>query len=319
MTDIPEPPRHVIRLTESVQMAFRLIPAGSFLMGSRGYGKEEEPSHRVVIAEPFWMAETPVTQAQFAVWTVAEGIEHKNHFDGKLDHPAESMDWFQAVAFGQSLVGQCAAQFPSGFAGAVLPSEAQWEYACRAGTETEYYTGDGEAVLAEAGWYGEDWDTGSTHAVAGKPANLFHLYDMHGNVWEWCSDVRDEMAYRKRPGFFNSRAWTLEDAGPQVEYMNEEDRRNGHPRRVLRGGSWFDSAGLCRSAIRGRRRPGIRRWILGFRLALVPGPGGGGQQGQGSGATTSQQGATGDGGRGTSPESEGAVDLASGHLPEMPA
>lgn len=320
MSAIPEPPRHVIRLSERVEMAFRLIPAGSFLMGSRGYEANEAPIHRVVIPEPFWMAETPVTQAQFAVWTVAEGIKHQNHFAGKPDHPAEHMDWFESVAFGEWLSHTFAAQFPSGFPEAGLPSEAQWEYACRAGTETEYHTGDGEAALAEAGWHGEDFGTGGTHPVAGKTANLFHLHDMHGNVWEWCSDVWDALAYQKRPGLFHSRAWTLENAGAQVEYWDDDDRKNGHPLRVVRGGSWYYTAGICRSAFRSWGRPGIRDWNLGFRLSLVPGPGGGSQPEQGSGATNSQPGATGDGApRDEGAESEGVVDLASGHLPGMPA
>ena len=128
-------------------MAFRLIPAGSFRMGSRGYSAWEEPVHCVKIPEPFWMAETPATQAQFALWTRAERIKHENHFKGHPEHPAESMDWQQAVAFCAWLAHVKAGELPEGFSLVCLPTEAEWEYACRAGTETEYYSGDGEAAL----------------------------------------------------------------------------------------------------------------------------------------------------------------------------
>ncbi len=134
----PEPPRQFLRWPEfGVDMAFRLIPAGRFRMGSRGYDSTEEPVHEVVIPEPFWMAETPVTQAQFALWTQADEIDHKNHFAGHPDHPAENMDWRQAVSFCDWLTRTKRADFPDGFRLACLPTEAEWEYACRAGTETE--------------------------------------------------------------------------------------------------------------------------------------------------------------------------------------
>ena len=171
-----EPERHVLHWPEHrVEMAFRLIPAGVFRMGGRGYYAHEEPIHQVRIVEPFWMAETPVTQAQFALWTRAESIEHENRFKDRPDHPAESMDWRQAVSYCDWLTRTQGAVFPAGFHLACLPTEAEWEYACRAGTETEYYTGDGEAALAEAGWFGEDWRVGATHPVRQKAPNGFHI------------------------------------------------------------------------------------------------------------------------------------------------
>jgi formylglycine-generating enzyme required for sulfatase activity len=221
-----------------IRMAFRLIPAGSFRMGSRGYYNEEEPVHKVCITQPFWMAETPVTQAQFALWTRSEGIEHKNELEGKPKHPAENMDWRQAQEFCRWLTWTKLQEFPEGCGIACLPTEAEWEYACRAGTETEYYTGDGEAALMEAGWFNEDLDSGLTHAVAARTPNNFGLFDMHGNVWEWCHDVWDGAPYRGRvdgvenPGWQErSNEWNID-----IETLKEDNRD-----RVLRGGSWDKS------------------------------------------------------------------------------
>jgi formylglycine-generating enzyme required for sulfatase activity len=264
-------PRRVITWPEAgVEMAFRLIPSGSFRMGSRGHFPEEEPVHRVKIPEPFWMAETSVTQAQFALWTKAEGIDHKNHFEGHADHPAENLDWRQAVAYCAWLTRTKAAEFPNGFTLACLPTEAEWEYACRAGTETEYYTGDGEAALAEAGWYsaGEWGSLGSTQPVRQKAPDDFGLHDLLGNVWEWCHDVWGKAAYWRcvdgadDPG----RRARAEDyrAG---EVIREKDARF----RVLRGGSWFLPAVGCRSACRDWRRPDVRFELIGLRICLVRG------------------------------------------------
>ena len=291
-----EPPRHLLGWpNHGIEMAFRLIPAGEFRMGSRGRYADEEPVHRVRIAEPFWLAETPVTQAQFGLWTQAEGIEHENEFKDRPEHPAENMDWRQAVSYCDWLTREKRNQFPAGFGLACLPTEAEWEYACRAGTETEYYTGDGEAALAEAGWFGEEWETGSTHPVRQKAPNLFQLFDMHGNVVEWCHDVWDGDAYRKRA-----------DGEPDpCRAVRDGDYRDGLAQllkpdqtRVLRGGSWFGTAWFCRSASRVRCSPVVRSRGIGFRVCLVRGP---------AGQTDSQaEPAPGDGGRGTRTESDGA-------------
>ena len=307
------PARCVIPLPGGVEMAFRLLPAGEFLMGSRGYEAAEEPVHRVIIAEPFWMAETPVTQAQFAVWTKAKGIGHQNRFAGHPDHPAENMDWHQSVVFAEWLSRTCAASLPPGYPCATLPSEAQWEYACRAGTPTEYHTGDGEPALMEAGWFGEDWEKGSTHPVRQKIPNAFHLFDMHGNVWEWCADVWDARAYRKRPSPWQAKVWDLTVAGDDAEYLGDSDRSSNNPDRVMRGGSWCHSAWGCRSAFRFGWGPGDRFGYLGFRMALVPGSGGGQQQILLAVRDIDR------GGRGTRPESEGAVDLSAATLSKPPA
>lgn len=155
---------------------------------------------------------------------------------------------------------------------ASLPTEAQWEYACRAGSETEYYSGDGKAALAEVGWYDGNSEN-RTHAVDEKAEeHPFGLCGMHGNVWEWCRDVWDAERYRKVELPEAGRAWALGDAGEDAEYLTNEDRANKSPNRVLRGGSWDYAARHYRSALRVRYQPGYRAGNFGFRLALVPGP-----------------------------------------------
>jgi formylglycine-generating enzyme required for sulfatase activity len=152
---------------------------------------------------------------------------------------------------------------------ACLPTEAEWEYACRAGTDTEHYTGDGKAALAEAGWFDEDWDKGSTHPVAIRKPNVFGLFDMHGNVWEWCHDPWDADAYRARldgiadPG--SAERWGAWSSG--LDALERDNRA-----RVLRGGSGLGGAGYCRSASRDWFRPDDRDWYDGFRVCLVRGP-----------------------------------------------
>ena len=247
----------VIVLARGVTVQFRRIEPGEFRMGARSERPSEEPVHRVRITVPFYLGIFPVTQAQFAIWTESAGTEHKNHFAGHANHPAENLDWDQANTFCEWLNAEHGQQFP-GFA-ARLPTEAQWEYACRAGTETEYYTGDGEAALTRAGWFGEDWDNGSTHPVGGKDPNAWGLHDMHGNVWEWCQDVWDEYAYQRR----------VDRIGDPIGVMDGSE----DPVRVVRGGSWGYAARGCRSAVRDWGRPGSRGRGTGFRVCLVPGPG----------------------------------------------
>ena len=229
-------------------MAFRLIPAGSFRMGSRGYSPREEPIHWVTIPEPFWMAETPVTQAQFALWTSSERINHTNHFAGHPIHPAENMDWRQAVTFCAWLTRLKAGELPPGFALACLPTEAEWEYACRAGTTTLWSFGSDVGQLANYAWY----DTGSPaisfpQKVGGKRPNPWGLYDVHGNVREWVQDFYDEGYY--------TRFIDLDPKGPDTG-----------TERVVRSGYWRDEARYVRSANRFHQVPDERNSLIGFRL-----------------------------------------------------
>lgn len=262
-----------------VVLPFRRIPATGpegFLMGSRGFRDEEEPRHRVVIARPFYFASVPVTQEMFACWTgtdayrdwFAENEEriketsilnqanlHANDFDGQPWNPAENVTWWEAAAFGEWLQGECAESLPSEAGILRLPTEAEWEYACRAGSGTEFYNGDGEVALGEVGWFGGNAGH-STREVGGLELNSWKLYDLHGNVWEWCLDAWDGKAYRKRAGGVVD-PWA---SGPEKSP------------RVVRGGSWLDFARICHSAVRLWIGAGSRRRYIGFRVCLFPGP-----------------------------------------------
>ena len=270
------PPEHTLYLPDGsatgLPLHLRLIPAcpEGFLMGSRG-GKpvnpEQAPRHRVIIPQAFYLGTYPVTQAQFACFMP----EHKNGVPGQADHPAEQVDWYQAREFMTWLMDE--AQNLPFCSEPRLPSEAEWEYACRAGTETEYWRGDGEAALREVGWYNGNSEN-RTDAVGekGKP-NPWGLHEMHGNVWEWCEDVYDGKAYAKRPDGWHAAPWTREDAGEDAQFWERDDATKEHPDRVLRGGSWVSTAWGCRSAFRAGGHPRSRDGDLGFRVLLVlPGP-----------------------------------------------
>lgn len=235
--------------------AMVVIPAGTFLMGSPdddGYD-DERPQRRVTIPA-FWMAATPVTQAQYRAVTGRS----PSKFTGKDDHPVEMVSWDDAVDYCNALSaleglppayarpwwrGRQRTQLP-GAVGYRLPSEAEWEYACRAGTTTTWWTGDDEAALQQAAWFGEGGD--GTRPVARKRANRWGLYDVHGNVWEWCED------------------WY----GPYGEAPTDGSARSKPAQlRVRRGGSWLNTATNLRAANRAGGSPGDRLDRLGFRVA----------------------------------------------------
>jgi len=273
-------------LPGGVPLHFRLVPVtpeGGFLMGSRGWSPDEEPRHRVVLGQEYWMGTFAVTQEQWrAVARECAALRERqepSQFKGDL-RPVEQVDWHEANAFCGWLTERWAGLEPvwaSGKAGVErpmirLPGEAEWEWACRAGRETEYHTGDGEAALAEAGWF-EGNAGGETHEVGGRVPNGIGLYDIHGNVWEWCGDAYDGAAYRKRRDGWEGRVWSLEEAGDDEQYWDERDRmREMNQNRALRGGSWLNKAANCRSAVRDRRWPGDRSTYNGFRVCLVRGP-----------------------------------------------
>jgi len=247
--------------TNSLGMKFALIPAGEFLMGDshaladelqafepydNTYPVEETrceyPRHRVRITRPFYLGKYLVTQAQ---WQAVMG-GNPSHFKGP-ENPVEMVSWNDCQVFLDKLNAKS-----DGRGGKFqLPTEAQWEYACRAGTTTRHYFGDEETGLGEYAWYLAN-SGGKTHPVGEKKPNAWGLYDMHGNVLDWCGDWYDGGYYASSP--------TDDPTGPSRGSL-----------RVHRGGSWGSPPpGYCRSARRDWGTPDSRRNDLGFRVARVP-------------------------------------------------
>jgi len=228
--------------TNSLGMKFVLMPAGTFMMGSpsdEDGRDDDERRHRVTISQPFYMQTTEVTQGQ---WRAVMGND-PSHFNSCGDNcPVEQVSWDDVQAFIRRLNNR------EGAGRYRLPTEAQWEYACRAGSTTRFCFGDDESRLGDYAWY--DRNSGRrTHSVAQKKPNAWGLYDMHGNVWEWCAD------------------WY--DAYPSGHVTDPTGPSSGSDR-VYRGGSWLGYARLCRSAIRVNYTPGDRNDFLGFRLTRTP-------------------------------------------------
>jgi formylglycine-generating enzyme required for sulfatase activity len=245
-----------IDLGDGVKLELVLVPAGMFDMGSPadepGGQPDEGPQHRVRIGRPFYMGRYEVTQEQ---WEKAMGA-NPSHFKGaKL--PVENVSWDDCQEFLKKLntLVSRPGSLPVGERAGVivrLPTEAEWEWACRAGTRTRFCCGDDEARLGEYAWCAAN-EGGTTHPVGGKQPNAWGLYDCHGNVWEWCSDWYGPYE-RKLKGF----GWAT----------NPQGLASGSSR-VLRGGAWdFIPWGL-RSANRDRSEPADRYGNLGLRVVVV--------------------------------------------------
>jgi formylglycine-generating enzyme required for sulfatase activity/tRNA A-37 threonylcarbamoyl transferase component Bud32 len=217
-----------------VGMEMVLVPAGRFKMGSTNGQESEKPVHDVTISQPFYMGKYEVTQAQ---WKAVMGSNPSNSKGDNL--PVEHVSWDDVIAFIVRLNAQ-----KDGYSYR-LPSEAEWEYACRAGTTREY-AGD----LDSMAWYDKNSDN-KTRDVGTKLPNAFGLFDMHGNVWEWCQDWYHD-SYNGAPA--DGSAW--QSGGEQKD-------------RVLRGGSWNVDASVLRSAARVRNTPDVRFNNLGFRVVGV--------------------------------------------------
>jgi formylglycine-generating enzyme required for sulfatase activity len=206
------------------------------MMGSTNGGTDEKPVHGVTINYSFYMGKYEVSQAQ---WQAVMGNNPANFKDCGGNCPVEQVSWDDAQSFINKLN-----ESNDGFRYR-LPTEAEWEYACRAGT-----TGDYAGNLSEMAWFSEN-SGNKTHAVGGKQPNAWGLADMHGNVWEWCQDWYHE-TYNGAPT--DGSAWL--SGGEQKS-------------RVVRGGSWGSDATNLRSAYRDNFTPGDRSINLGFRLVAV--------------------------------------------------
>ncbi len=259
---LAEPPRELFEEVETphdgrVEL-WRDISEGSFLMGSpEGTGhNDEHPQHEVSIAAPFQIAAVPVTNRQFAAFDPEheprkwEGVAEEE----VLDHPVVQVSWYEMVSFCRWLAAR--AKWAEG---ARLPSEEEWEYACRAGTVGDYWSGDEKAELERVGWFDGNSD-GRTHRVGGKEANPWGLYDVHGNVWEWTLSAWSDDYTGRKDG--------VEVDPGAVEVPAETP---GGASRVIRGGSYADVARFARSAYRDWYEPLFRWQYLGFRV-LLPSP-----------------------------------------------
>ena len=260
----PPPGKEVtFDLSGGVTLNLVLIPAGSFMMGDEKGYNNEKPVHKVTITKPFYLGKYPVTQEQW------EAVMDNNPscFKGATN-PVERVSWYECQAFLQKLnqkFGVQAGRFQ-------LPTEAQWEYACRAGSTTRYCFGDDDTVsgqerailagktahigpfivetqLGVYAWYNANSGE-TTYPVGQKKPNGWGLFDMHGNVWEWSADRYDSSYYAASPAD--------DPLGPASGWDY-----------VARGGGWGSIAGNCRSAVRNHSAPGFAGYNLGFRVCRV--------------------------------------------------
>ena len=251
-----------VRDDNDLKMKLVWCPAGTFKMGSpkSEVGREkDEDQVTVKLTKGFWLGKFEVTQGEWEEVMGTTPWKGKEYVKEGAKFPAAYVSWDDAVAFCEKLTHQerAAGRLPAGWK-YTLPNEAQWEYACRAGTTTRYSFGDDDAVLSDYAWWGGIDGDGNAkteqyaHQVGTRKANPWGLHDMHGNVWEWCRDVYTE----KLPG------------GRDPEVKADEKTKGSY--RVLRGGGWDIGAASCRSGYRFRRRPDIRDSTIGFRAALSP-------------------------------------------------
>jgi formylglycine-generating enzyme required for sulfatase activity len=245
--------------TNTVGMKLALVPAGTFAMGApadeAGRRDNEGPVHEVVLSKSFYLGLFPVTQGQYEAVMRTNPSRFAGAGGGGLDYPVESVSWDDAVAFCARLSALPGEQ-QAGRAYR-LPTEAEWEYACRAGTTTPFAFGPSlagtQACFDALHPYGEvprGPAAARTARVGTFAANRFGLYDMHGNVWEWCADWFDAAYYQHAP--------RQDPPGPAEGAY-----------RVLRGGSWRNHAVTCRAAYRNALAPNQRQPFIGFRVAMT--------------------------------------------------
>ena len=245
----PAPPPSPVPYTEDAGVGLGLemvwVKGGTFVMGSpadeAGHDADERPARRVRM-DGFWLGKHEVTQGQY------EALMGRNPsgFKGDVRHPVENVSWNDAMEFCRRLSERTGRRY-------TLPTEAQWEYACRAGSAGRFCFGESDSGLAAYAWtYGNSGN--QTHPVGMKRANAWGLHDMHGNVLEWCRDWYGADFY----------------GSPAARARNPENTTAASDR-VRRGGSWNNSPERCRSADRDRKAPGIPPdFFQGFRVLAVP-------------------------------------------------
>ena len=226
----------VVDLGGGVTMEFVLIRPGSFLMGSEKGNPNEKPTHKVTIAKPFYLGKYEVTQEQ---WQAVMG-SNPSHFKGPKN-PVEQVSWEDCQTFLQKLQEKAPSHTFR------LPTEAEWEYACRAGSTTEFCYGDDWGGLGEYAWYGPNSGS-TTHAVGEKKPNAWGLNDIHGNVCEWCQDWI---------GAYESGS-VSDPVGP-----------SSGSGRLLRGGALYNTPTGCRAAVRYYSDPSLRYDSFGLRVVVV--------------------------------------------------
>lgn len=237
-----------VHIKNGIGMRLVLIPPGEFLMGSpeSESGRQAgEKVHRVRISHPFFLGMTEVTQGQWKQVMKSTPWEGKPHVQSGDDYPATYINWVDALAFCEKLNHQEQKQY-------ALPTEAEWEYAARAGVAARFSFGDDESKLAEFAWFEKNANSTTeryAHKVGLKQDNPFGLYDMHGNVLEWCMDGFDEKYYARSP-------------------MLDPPGGRGAAGRVVRGGSWTSATSECRSAHRNQASQRFANFDIGFRVRL---------------------------------------------------
>ncbi len=253
-TNKPGHSPETIMLPDNVPLELVWIPAGTFLMGQNAneqdaYPNKETPQHPVTLSQGFWMGKYEVTQAQWRALMGTAPWSNREYVNENPNSPAVYVSWDDAQTFVSELTRHTGKPFR-------LPTEAEWEYACRAGTTTRFYWGDDptyEDINRAAWWRGNALITGEQHArpVGMKPPNPWGLYDMSGNVSEWCQDWH----------------WFYFD-GPAIDPTGPSFAAH----RVLRGGDWMAVGGRCRSSRRHHDEPSAAHSTIGFRVVSGPAP-----------------------------------------------
>ncbi len=261
-----------VSLDGAVSFEMLLIEPGTFTIGSPADEKgrkDIESQHAIKITKPFYLGKCEVTQALWEyvmtrkldttgfLWKLSNPTDvtcdpRPSRFPG-ADRPVENVSWRQCKEF----IARLNALVEGG--GFRLPTEAEWEYAARAGTATAYTFGNDGSVLGDFAWWKSN-SGGETHPVGAKKANPWGLFDMQGNVWEWCADVFDEGPYNFAAG-----------GGPIDDYRTI-GAEGGSRYQVIRGGSYAFSERFCRSAVRSGFDPWQTNCDVGFRLARDAAP-----------------------------------------------